>query len=638
VGDSSHALNAIAPPPQIAVSVPSATRAHAAAQGKVTVAATSVTQAELGASAPPEEHTRVADNEELLKEHGACGVSRSSARRAVPTTPSPAAHPPPPLTCRSRSLLPASPQVGLIASLRNAHSHTIVEQALTALGCMEHRGACSSDDTSGDGAGVMTKVPWALLAPAFPGLDEATCGVGMVFVPDDDAVEAAARALYEAAAAAEGFRVLGWREVPVDEAVVGPVARRVMPRFRQVALASTAGLTGDALERALFVARKAVEKAARAAFDADTAFDFFTCSLSSRTIVYKGMLNSSAVGAFFADLRDPAYVTPFAIYHRRFSTNTSPRWPLAQPFRVLGHNGEINTLQGNLNWVASRQASLRAPVWGGREADLLPLCDPAASDSANLDRVAELLVRSGADPQEALMVLVPEAYRNHPELARAYPDVEAFYEYWEGLQEGWDGPALLVFSDGAEVGARLDRNGLRPARWWRTSDDVVYVASEVGVLGDALSNAANIVAKGRLGPGQTVVADLATGEFREHTEVARAVAARAPYAAWLAAAGARLADLPGAGALLDAPAMGAAEALRLQAAAGYGLEDQQMVIEAMAQTGAEATYCMGDDSPLPVLASAPHLLYDYFKQRFAQVRRCWVLHHNSCADCRCTSR
>jgi glutamate synthase (ferredoxin) len=408
---------------------------------------------------------------------------------------------------------------------------------------MEHRGACSADDISGDGAGLMTKVPWALLRADYPALDEATCGVGQVFIPDDDAVEAKCRAIYQAAAAAEGFEVLAWRDVPVDLSVVGPVARKTMPRFRQIFLRSAAGLTGDDLERELFIVRKRVEKEKAAVFDKETAFDFFTCTLSNRTIVYKGMLNSSAVGPFFKDLTDARYVTPFAIYHRRFSTNTNPRWPLAQPFRVLGHNGEINTLQGNLNWVASRQGGLSADAWRGREAELLPLCSAAESDSANLDHVAELLVRSGASPQEALMVLVPEAYRNHPDLQRSYPEVEEFYEYWEGMQEGWDGPALLVFSDGNRVGARLDRNGLRPARYWQTADGMVYVASEVGVLGDVLTNAANIVAKGRLGPGQMVLADLASGTFEGNTAIAKAVAGAAPYGEWLAKCARRLGDL-----------------------------------------------------------------------------------------------
>ncbi|GAB4817933.1 hypothetical protein N2152v2_004979, partial [Parachlorella kessleri] len=523
---------------------------------------------------------RVADAEQLLEELDACGV-------------------------------------GLIASLNGEHKHDIVEKALVALGCMEHRGACSADDVSGDGAGLMTKVPWELLKAEVPGLSEENTGVGMLFIPDDDAVEAQCREIFNSVAAEEGFEVVGWRDVPINTEAVGPIASKTMPRFRQVFIKSKQGLAGDELERELFIVRKLVEKKKVLALG-DGHFDYYVCSLSSRTIVYKGMLNSNAVGRFYEDLRDERFTTPFAIYHRRFSTNTTPKWPLAQPMRVLGHNGEINTLQGNLNWVASRQGGLRNAIWRGREHDFLPLCSAAASDSANLDNMAELLVRSGNDFQEALMILVPEAYRNHPDLNKHYPEVADFYEYYEGLQEGWDGPALLVFSDGKKVGARLDRNGLRPARFWQTDDGMVYVASEVGVLGDVLSAAGNVVAKGRLGPGQMVCADLEAGTFKTNTDIAREVATRAPYKEWLGASCRRLAEL-NASKFEEGCSLGAGEALRLQAATGYGQEDTTMVIESMAQTGAEPTYCMGDDVPLPVLASTPHLLYNYFKQRFAQV-------------------
>ena len=514
-------------------------------------------------------------------------------------------------------------QVGFIANLKLPASHSIVSQALTSLGCMEHRGACSADDVSGDGSGVMTEVPWKLLAasaPEFASIKPEEAGVGMLFLPNDDAAEAEAKAILEGVVAAEGrCRVVGWRKVPVDSSIVGRLARATEPRAWQVVLEPVAGagtLKGDELERELFLLRKLVEKAAKAKGGA-LAADFYVCTLSCRTITYKGMLQSSALGPYYLDLQDPRFESRFAIYHRRFSTNTTPKWPLAQPMRVLGHNGEINTLQGNLNWVASRQDSLRAPVWEGREGDLLPLCDATASDSANLDRVAELMVRSGADSRLALMALVPEAYRNHPDLVRNYPEVEAFYEYYEGLQEGWDGPALLVFSDGARVGARLDRNGLRPARWWLTKDGTVYVASEVGVLNDALTNAGNVVRKGRLGPGQMVCADLATGTFQENTEIAKAVAATAPYADWLSSS-TRLEDL-GASSFLEEPSLSPSDAVRLQASHGMSAEDAAMVVEAMAAQGVEPTYCMGDDIPLAVLSARPHPLADYFKQRFAQV-------------------
>eukprot|EP00200_Dunaliella_tertiolecta_P000313 CAMPEP_0202365904 /NCGR_PEP_ID=MMETSP1126-20121109/16736_1 /ASSEMBLY_ACC=CAM_ASM_000457 /TAXON_ID=3047 /ORGANISM="Dunaliella tertiolecta, Strain CCMP1320" /LENGTH=1645 /DNA_ID=CAMNT_0048960861 /DNA_START=31 /DNA_END=4971 /DNA_ORIENTATION=+ len=508
--------------------------------------------------------------------------------------------------------------VGFIAHLKNLQSHTIVEQALQALGCMEHRGACSADDDSGDGAGLMLQVPWKLLKGEFPQLNEASSGVGMVFMPNDDALEAQCKAIYEANIAKEGMQLLGWRQVPVKHEVVGRFAKATQPRVWQVMVGGKPGVVGDELERELFVLRKAVEAERDAKLPAEKASDFYTCSLSNKTIIYKGMLRSVVVGQFYQDLVNPAFETSFAIYHRRFSTNTTPKWPLAQPMRILGHNGEINTLQGNLNWVASRENELTHPIWAGRDNALARLTSSANSDSANLDSVAEVMVRTGVEPSEALMALVPEAYRNHPDLVKTYPEAADFYEYWEGIQEGWDGPALLVFSDGKKVGARLDRNGLRPARFWQTKDDLIYVASEVGVLNDVLSNAEQVVAKGRLGPGQMVVADLESGTFMQNAEISRKVASRLPYKEMLQASLRRLSDLGESNFLTDAT-MDAPTLLRLQGASGLGAEDAQMVVEAMAQTGNEATYCMGDDIPLAVLSDKPHPLYNYFKQRFAQV-------------------
>ncbi|KAG2493454.1 hypothetical protein HYH03_008271 [Edaphochlamys debaryana] len=532
-------------------------------------------------AAPISSGPKVADMEEILAERDACGV-------------------------------------GFIASLKNVKSHTVIKQALTALGCMEHRGACSADNDSGDGAGLMTQVPWKLLKKEMPSLNETTTGVGMVFMPNNDALEAQCKQILESVCAKEGVKVVGWRKVPVDHNIVGRFAKVTEPRIWQVLIEGKQGQVGDDLERELFLVRKLVEKAKNAELPAEFAPDFYLCSLSSRTIVYKGMLRSAVVGTFYRDLENVDYESAFAIYHRRFSTNTTPKWPLAQPMRVLGHNGEINTLQGNLNWVASREHELSNPVWKGREEELTPLCNAAQSDSANLDNVAELLVRSGFDPQDALMLLVPEAYRNHPDLMKDYPEVVDFYEFFEGLQEGWDGPALLVFSDGKRVGARLDRNGLRPARFWRTKDDMIYVASEVGVLGDVISNAENIVAKGRLGPGQMVCADLEKGSFMETGAISKMVATRKPYKEWLAASLRRLSDL-GESTFLNEPMYDAATMLRLQSAIGMGAEDAQMVVESQAQTGVEPTYCMGDDIPLAVLSDKPHMLYNYFKQRFAQV-------------------
>ena len=508
--------------------------------------------------------------------------------------------------------------VGFIASLKGERTHKTITDSLTALGCMEHRGACSADDDSGDGAGIMCNIPWKMLGKycddaGIAGFEEGKSGVGMVFLPQDEAQAKKSREILNECVEAEGLTVLGWREVPVNKNVVGRMAKATEPVIEQILVG---GAEEDDLERKLFVARKLAEKKS-AAINSEMpgiAENFYVCTMSGRTIVYKGMLRSAVVGEFYEDLKNDDFQAQFCIYHRRFSTNTVPKWPLAQPMRFLGHNGEINTLQGNLNWMASREADMTHPVWEGREPELRPICNPAASDSANLDRVAELLVKSGRPVAETMMLLVPEAYRNHPDLDATYPEVESFYDYYAGMQEAWDGPALLVFTDGKKLGCRLDRNGLRPARFWRTSDDYIYVASEVGVLGDAISNAANIVAKGRLGPGMMIQADLETGAFQENTEVAKEVAARLDYKEFLKDTMFLDAKDPGEATTMDAVGL-----IEAQAAAGYAAEDVSMIIESMAADGMEPTWSMGDDTPMPVLSGRPHLLYDYFKQRFAQV-------------------
>jgi len=519
------------------------------------------------------------DNTQLLEEHDACGV-------------------------------------GFIASLKGERTHKTVADSLTAVGCMEHRGACSADNDSGDGVGVMTHIPWKLLgkwcdANGISGFAEGSSAVGQCMLPTDASKAAEAKKILEASCFAEGLKVLGWREVPVDNSVVGPLAKMTCPKMEQI-LVDGSGMDREELERKLFIARKTCEKTANV--DAELAESFYICTLSSRTIVYKGMLRSAVLGKYYKDLEDPDYESQFSIYHRRFSTNTTPKWPLSQPMRFLGHNGEINTLQGNLNWMASKEADMKNPVWGGREPDFRPICNPAASDSANLDRVAELLVRTGRAPDETMMLLVPEAHRNHPELDATFPEVHEFYDYYAGMQEAWDGPALLVFSDGKQLGARLDRNGLRPARFWRTSDDYIYVASEVGVLGDVMSNAANVTAKGRLGPGMMILADLETGEFKENTEIAKDVAGRRPYGDWMKSIDTVSGVAPVSDTQLDP-----IQLIESQARAGYAAEDITMIIESMAADAIEPTWSMGDDTPMPVLSGRPRMLYDYFKQRFAQV-------------------
>ncbi|KAM0863812.1 hypothetical protein ACQ4PT_044345 [Festuca glaucescens] len=402
--------------------------------------------------------------------------------------------------------------VGFVANLNNEPSFNIVRDALTALGCMEHRGGCGADNDSGDGAGLMSGIPWDLfndwgskqgLAP----FEKTHTGVGMVFLPQDDNSAAEAKAVVEKVFTDEGLEVLGWRPVPFDVSVVGRNAKETMPKIEQIFVKIAKEDDADDIERELYICRKLIERAAKSASWAD---ELYFCSLSSKTIIYKGMLRSEVLGQFYLDLRNELYKSPFAIYHRRFSTNTSPRWPLAQPMRLLGHNGEINTIQGNLNWMRSREATIQSPVWRGRENEIRPFGDPKASDSANLDNAAELLLRSGRSPAEAMMMLVPEAYKNHPTLSIKYPEAVDFYEYYKGQMEAWDGPALLLFSDGRTVGACLDRNGLRPARYWRTSDGFVYVASEVGVIP---MDESKVVMKGRLGPGMMITVDLQTGQI-----------------------------------------------------------------------------------------------------------------------------
>ncbi|KAK4487377.1 hypothetical protein RD792_005998 [Penstemon davidsonii] len=504
--------------------------------------------------------------------------------------------------------------VGFIANLDNIGSYEIVKDALTALGCMEHRGGCGADNDSGDGSGVMTSIPWDLLnnwanEQGIGAFDQNHTGVGMVFLPKDDDLMKQAQTAIVNIFKQEGLEVLGWRPVPVETSVVGYYARETMPNIQQVFVQISKEENIDDIERELYICRKLIERAASLE---PWGNELYFCSLSNQTIVYKGMLRSEVLGRFYYDLQNDLYKSPFAIYHRRFSTNTSPRWPLAQPMRFLGHNGEINTIQGNLNWMQSRETSLKSPVWRDRENEIRPFGNPNASDSANLDSTAELLIRSGRAPEEALMLLVPEAYKKHPTLMIKYPEIVDFYDYYKGQMEAWDGPALLLFSDGKTVGACLDRNGLRPARYWRTVDNVVYVASEVGVLP---TDDSKVVMKGRLGPGMMITVDLSSGQVFENTEVKKRVALSHPYGKWVKE---NLRSLPPAN-FLSTTLLDNETILRRQQAYGYSSEDVQMVIETMAAQGKEPTFCMGDDIPLAVLSRKPHMLYDYFKQRFAQV-------------------
>ena len=505
--------------------------------------------------------------------------------------------------------------VGFIANQNGAATHSIIEKALPALTCLEHRGGCSADQDSGDGAGLMTAIPWELLHSWFaaegivPPAQE-NCGVGMMFLSQDEQQAAIARQVVEEMLLKRGLTLLGWRKVPIVPSVLGPQARENQPQIEQV-IVSSPDLAGDELDRHLFLTRRAIGHALSNRPDF-TRQDFYSCSFSCRTIVYKGMVRSAVLGEFYLDLKNPAYKSAFAVYHRRFSTNTMPRWHLAQPMRLLGHNGEINTLLGNITWMRARQANLAHPNWTQADIDTFnPIVNSESSDSANLDNVMELLVHSGRSPLESLTILVPEAYKNQPDLA-TYPEIVDFYEYYSGIQEPWDGPALLVFSDGKQVGATLDRNGLRPARYCITKDGMVIVASEAGVVDIP---EADIVEKGRLGPGQMIAVDLQTQEILKNWQLKQRIAKRHPYGEWLKQHRETLEPQPFAEtATLDSQTL-----LATQTAFGYTAEDLDMVIVEMASSGKEPTFCMGDDIPLAVLSEKPQLLYNYFKQRFAQV-------------------
>ncbi len=455
--------------------------------------------------------------------------------------------------------------VGLVASIAGEPSRRVVELALGALAAMEHRGGVGADGEASDGAGVLTSIPWRVLEPWLAEQRVAeprpfSTAVGMVFLPREQGKQHLARELVAKALRDEGLVVVGWRPVPLRPEALPPSVRERHPRVEQI-VATSPMLAGDELERALLLARRAVGRALLRQRIIRRLEDLYLCSLSSRTIVYKGMVTSAVLPEFYPDLQDPGFVSPFAVLHRRFSTNTAPKWSLAQPMRLLAHNGEINTLLGNLAWMRAREPELAAPVWGARIADLLPPVHADSSDSGALDKLVELLVRSGRSPLEALMMTMPAAYE-HDAAAGAGgaggrggasgeaasvadvagdPRVHDFYDYYAGVQEAWDGPALVAFADGRHAGACVDRNGLRPARYARTRSGLFALASEAGAV--ALPDE-EIVEKGRLGPGQMIAVDLDNGRLLRDDVVKTSVASRRPYGAWLLAERKSLAPQP----------------------------------------------------------------------------------------------
>jgi glutamate synthase (NADPH/NADH) large chain len=496
--------------------------------------------------------------------------------------------------------------VAFVADLGGRASHSIVRQALTALHNLDHRGAAGAEPSSGDGAGITVQVPDAFLR-AVAGLELPPAGhyaVGTAFLPRD--CEAAGRVvgIVEQAAAAEGLGVLGWRELPIDPSGVGPTASSVMPAFAQLFLHGSRGESGIALDRLAFAARKVAEHRAR-----EAGLDLYFPSLSSRTVVYKGMLTTNQLGRFFPDLTDVRFASAIGLVHSRFSTNTFPSWPLAHPYRYIAHNGEINTIRGNRNWMHTREGLLASDLVQGDLGRLFPICTPDLSDSASFDEVLELLHLGGRSLPHAVLMMIPEAWENNPEMDRARRE---FYQFHAALMEPWDGPASVSFTDGTVIGAVLDRNGLRPGRWWRTSDDLVVLASESGVLD---LDPATVVAKGRLRPGRMFLVDTARGEIRSDAAVKGELAAQHPYGEWLHAGLIHLDDLPPR----EHVVFSHESVTRRQQIFGYTEEELRLLIAPMAKAGVEPIGSMGTDTPPAVLSTRPRLLFDYFTELFAQV-------------------
>jgi glutamate synthase (NADPH/NADH) large chain len=494
--------------------------------------------------------------------------------------------------------------VSFVANIKGVRSREIVTLGITALCNMEHRGATGAEADTGDGAGILIQVPDAFLR-AVAGFELPAMGkyaVGIAFLPADPARTATAIETVERIIVEEGLRPLGWRVVPSNPDCLGASARAVMPAIQQFFLDDVAGAEGIDLDRKIFVARKRIER--ELVGDMRTYFS----SLSSRTLVYKGMFTTPELGDFFPDLWDDRMESSLALVHSRFSTNTFPSWPLAHPYRYIAHNGEINTVQGNRNWMRTREALLASDTIHGLER-AFPICTPGMSDSASFDEVLELLHLSGRSLPHALLMMIPEAWENHD---RMDPRKRAFYEFHSSLMEPWDGPADVAFTDGTLIGAVLDRNGLRPGRYWITKDDLVVLASEAGVLDIEPSR---VVKKGRLQPGKMFLIDTAQGRIIDDEEIKMQLASEHPYAEWLEQGLTHLADLPDREHIVHSHD----SVMRRQQMFGYTEEELKVILAPTARTGTEPLGSMGTDTPIAVLSDRPRLLFDYFQQLFAQV-------------------
>ncbi|GAA2163193.1 glutamate synthase large subunit [Pedococcus bigeumensis] len=492
--------------------------------------------------------------------------------------------------------------VALVATMRGSAGHDIVDHALTALRNLDHRGATGADPLVGDGAGILTQIPDAFFRQVVD-FDLPVSGayaVGTAFLPNDETERAEVVARIEELAAEEGLTVLGWRDVPVAAELVGQAARDCMPFFRQLFVSAAVGrMVGLGLDRLAFCLRKRAERETEVYFP----------SLSCRTLVYKGMLTTGQLEPFFPDLSDRRFETQLALVHSRFSTNTFPSWPLAHPYRLIAHNGEINTVKGNRNWMSARESQLVSDVIPGDLNRLFPICTPEASDSASFDEALELLHLGGRPLPHAVLMMIPEAWENNTEMD---PARRAFYEFHSTFMEPWDGPACVTFTDGSLIGAVLDRNGLRPGRYSVTDDGLVVLASESGVLD---LDPTRVVRKGRLQPGRMFLVDTEHGRIVSDDEVKSSLAAQHPYDEWLHAGLIHLDDLPEREHIVHT----AASVARRQQTFGYTQEELKILLTPMAKTGGEALGSMGTDTPIAVLSERPRLVFDYFTQLFAQV-------------------
>jgi glutamate synthase domain-containing protein 2/glutamate synthase domain-containing protein 1/glutamate synthase domain-containing protein 3 len=494
--------------------------------------------------------------------------------------------------------------IALVAKLRGDASHAVVEKALDALEHLEHRGAEGADPSTGDGAGILLQVPDVFFR-AVAGVELppwGRYGVGMCYLPTDAERRTELEALIEETVAAEGQHVLGWRDVPVDERYVGRTAGAAAPTIRQVLIGAGSQIADqEGLERKLYVIRRVIERGA--------GRDLALPSFSSRTIVYKGMLTAPQLPHYFPDLRDPRLASRLALVHSRFSTNTFPSWELAHPYRMIAHNGEVNTLRGNVNWMRARESQLASELFGEDLEKVIPVVTDGYSDSGTFDNVLELLVLGGRSIAHAVMMMVPEAYRTRKDLPA---EVRGFYDYHSCLMEPWDGPAAVVFTDGTLAGAVLDRNGLRPGRWVQDKDGYVVLASEAGVISIAPEH---IERKGRLQPGRLFLLDLEEGRIVEDEEIKQRIAIQKPYREWYERSVVHINDLPE-----REPTTPRIEPLRSrQLAFGYSQEDLKLIIAPMASNAMEPVASMGNDAALAVLSDRQPPLFSYFKQLFAQV-------------------